>query len=68
MTQSSKFFPSPLRWFCDPRELVKAIGLGIQNLESTRIRIFLIDRLLDFELVSGRVRLDVPAKSYDNVE
>ena len=38
------------------------------HLESTRIRICLIDRLLYFKLASGKVRLDVPAKPYDNVE
>lgn len=40
----------------------------VSPLTSTRIRICLIDRLLDFELASGKVRLDVPAKPYDNVE
>lgn len=38
------------------KDLSKALGSG------------LIDRLLDFELASGKVRLDVPAKPYDNVE
>ena len=51
------------------KKLLEGIpGACVLVLESTRIRICLIDRLLDFELASGKVRLDVPAKPYDNVE